>query len=228
MGDGFSAEKAGDKGWLLDSGATKSITGNINDFVEYNQWETGQMGYAYSDVHGKLTKSSGWGMLLIRAELPNGRINKVLVKGYLNTSIPIGNKLLSTEHLAEHYGMHYNSRTKKLENADGSIFACVSTASGTLYIIGPKRGVSYHKDAIGSESDVGIADHDVGKAFRNLKALEIHRCLGHAGKPKVAATMKDAELIQEGDTLEDQDFQCDACIKGKSTRQVSRTPQPRC
>ena len=36
-GDGFSAEKVGDKdGWLLDSGATKSIIGNINDFVEYH------------------------------------------------------------------------------------------------------------------------------------------------------------------------------------------------
>jgi transposase InsO family protein len=40
--------------------------------------------------------------------------------------------------------------------------------------------------------------------------------------------MKDAELIQEGDTLEDQEFHCDACMKGKSVRQVSRTPQPRC
>ncbi|KAJ5997156.1 hypothetical protein N7522_008816 [Penicillium canescens] len=116
------------------------------------------------------------GMLLVRAELPDGHINEALVKGYLDTSIPIGNRLLSTEHLAEHYGMHYNSRTKKLENADGSTFVCVSTASGTLYIIGPKRG-------------------DVGKVFRTLKALEIHRCLGHASKPKVAATMKDAELI---------------------------------
>ena len=56
---GFSAEKAGDDGWLLDSGATKSITRNINDFVEYHQWEAGQRGYAYSDVHGKLTKSTG-------------------------------------------------------------------------------------------------------------------------------------------------------------------------
>jgi uncharacterized membrane protein YgcG len=102
----FSAEKAGDDGWLLDSGATKSITGNINDFVEYHQWEVGQTEYSYSDVHGKLTKSSGWGMLLIRAELPDGRINEALVKGYLDTSIPIGNRLLSTEHLAEHYGMH--------------------------------------------------------------------------------------------------------------------------
>ncbi|KAJ5997157.1 hypothetical protein N7522_008817 [Penicillium canescens] len=34
---GFLAEKVGDDdGWLLDSGATKSITGNINDFVEYH------------------------------------------------------------------------------------------------------------------------------------------------------------------------------------------------
>ena len=60
------------------------------------------------------------------------------MKGYLNTLVPIGNKLLSTEYLVEHYGIYYNSRTKKLENTDRSTFIYVSTASGTLYIIRPK------------------------------------------------------------------------------------------
>jgi hypothetical protein len=44
---------------LLDSEATRAISGDISDFAKFYKWEDQQSGYAYSDIHGKLTKTSG-------------------------------------------------------------------------------------------------------------------------------------------------------------------------
>jgi hypothetical protein len=33
------AKQAAELGWLLDSGATRAILGDISDFAEFHQWE---------------------------------------------------------------------------------------------------------------------------------------------------------------------------------------------
>jgi hypothetical protein len=204
---------------LLDSGASRAIIGDISDFIEFHEWDDQQSGYAYTDVHGKLTKTSGWGNLLIRAVLSDGSVNEALVKGYLDTSVSKDNKILSTEYLADHYGLYYNARTKVIEYGDGSTFGYANTSSGTPYLIGPKHDKPYRTNKHDLKPDLAeIGGYDIGKAFKTLKAYEIHRRLGYAGKPKVAATLENAVLIDEGDVITDLDFDCEACMKGKSTR----------
>ncbi|OQD78931.1 hypothetical protein PENANT_c071G04033 [Penicillium antarcticum] len=208
------AEHVQEPGWLLDSGASRAITGDISDFIEFHEWDDQQSGYAYTDVHGKLTKTSGWGNLLIRAVLSDGSVNEALVKGYLDTSVSKDNKILSTEYLADHCGLYYNARTKVIEYGDGSTFGYANTSSGTPYLIGPKPG-KYRISKFDQKPDLtgsGEGNYDIGKAFKTLKAYEIHRRLGHAGKPKTAATLENAELIEEGDVITDMDFDCEACI----------------
>jgi hypothetical protein len=162
--------------------------------------------------------------------LSDGSVNEVLVKGYLDTSVPTGNKLLSIEYLADHCGLYYNVRTKEIEYDDGSTFGYANTSSGTPYLIGPKPGKQYrvNKSELKPIPDLGSGGHQIGKAFKSLEAYEIYRRLGYAGKLKVAATLENAELIDEGDVITGKDFDCEACMIGKSTRQVLRSSQTRC
>jgi hypothetical protein len=151
--------------------------------------------------------------------LSDGSVNKALVKGYLDTSVPLGNKLLSTEYLADHYGLYYNVRTKEIEYSDGSTFGYANTSSGTPYLIGPKPSKQYrvNKSKLKPIPDLGSRGYHISKAFKSLKAYEIHRRLGYAGKPKVAATLENTKLIDEGDVIIGKDFDCEAYIKGKPT-----------
>ena len=167
--------------------------------------------------------------MLIRAALSDGSVNEALVKGYLDTSVPKGSKLLSTEYLADHCGLYYNVRTKTIEYKDGSTFGHANTSSGTPYLIGPKPGKQYRVNKSDFDPDAELSDAEgVGKAFITLKAFKIHRRLGYAGKPKTAATLENAKLIDAGDVITGMDFDCEACMIGKSTRQVSRSSQTRC
>ena len=149
-------------GWLLDSGASKPITGNISDFIEYYDWKPNQLAYTYADVHGQLTRTAGRGKLRILAALPDGTVNKAIINGYFDPTIPKTSRLLPTEYIADHCGLYYNARTKKVECEDGSIFGYTDTSTGTPFLIGPSADPGKHFTDLHADFDPRDGDSGYG------------------------------------------------------------------
>jgi hypothetical protein len=156
-------------------------------------------------------------------------------------------RILSTERLRTDSKLFYNVRNECLEEEDGTIFGFADTALGVPYLIGllnddGRRQTPEDYDL--SDIDDGYIDNkgyesslrDVESSdkedtndndrivFRALSAMEIHRRLGHAGKAKMSATIKDAIMVEDLKIPSCLDIDCEACLLAKSRRKVSREP----
>jgi hypothetical protein len=112
---------------------------------------------------------------------------------------------------------------------------------GLIYIDGPlwaEEKATASEDSDSSLEDDSTSnetvwkdesDEDDGIAHATKEVLsqyEIHRRLGHTGRPKQQATLKTAYLDKDID-IAGNDFDCEPCSLGKSKRQVSRAPRQR-
>ncbi|OQD96628.1 hypothetical protein PENSOL_c015G01402 [Penicillium solitum] len=60
-----------------------------------------------------------------------------------------------------------------------------------------------------------------------VTAYDIHRRLGHAGKARIASTLHHTEQLGDEEQYGTEQFDCDACLLGKSKLKISRQPQTR-
>lgn len=73
-----------------------------------------------------------------------------------------------------------------------------------------------------TESD----DDNIGFVTK-VTPYNIHRRLGHAGKARIASTLQHAEQLGDEEQYGTEQFDCDACLLGKSKLKISRQPQTR-
>ncbi|KAJ5876478.1 uncharacterized protein N7529_002062 [Penicillium soppii] len=85
----------------------------------------------------------------------------------------------------------------------------------------------WYSPTMDESSDEEDTNDNDGIAFRALSAMEIHRRLGHVGKAKMSATIKDAIMVEDLEMPSCLDIDCEACLLAKSRRKVSREPQVR-
>ncbi|KAJ5865288.1 uncharacterized protein N7529_007204 [Penicillium soppii] len=217
------------------------MTSYYGDFFTYDPVPATHA-YAYRAVTGERVITKGKGMILVQAKDRNGIIKSVLVAGWYSPIMD--SRILSTERLRKDWNLFHNLRHECLEEEDGTLFGLTDTAPGVPYLVGPfnddgGRQPTENEDLSSSDegyesslcdtesSDEEDTNNNDGIVFRALSVMEIHRRLGHVGKAKMSATIKDAIMVEDLEMPSCLDIDCEACLLAKSRRKVSREPQVR-
>jgi hypothetical protein len=78
-----------------------------------------------------------------------------------------------------------------------------------------------------SSSKSNDKDKDLDRVSKAVSTYEIHRRLGHIGKPHIKASLADAILLNKDDQVKLYDFNCEAYQLGKAKKRISRDKQRR-
>ncbi|OQE65453.1 hypothetical protein PENNAL_c0208G09362 [Penicillium nalgiovense] len=231
--------------WMLDSGASKTITGHREDFYEYSKYKPGEEPYSYTNANGDVQHAIAYGKAPIQIKTSTGKVRTILVNAYHDKTTR--DRLLSTNALEADHGIFHDPITPTLVRANREEVGLVKKVSGLPWIDGPLyHGVkSEAEDEMkiktkahtliqntyfyepNSGSDPDTEEEELDRINKSVSTYEIHRRLGHVGRPHIKASLTDAVLLDEDDQLELYDFDCEACQLGKAKKQISRDKQQR-
>lgn len=237
-----NAARSADNMWMLDSGASKTITGHREDFYEYSKYKPGEEPYSYTNANGDVQFAIAYGKAPIQINTSSGKVRTILVTAYHDTTTK--DRLLSTNALEADHGIFHDPITSMLVRENRDEVGLVKKVSGLPWIDGPLyHGVKseaedevhihtqkthFYEPNSGSDSDTDSdSEEEIDRVNKSVSIYEIHRRLGHVGKPNVKASLADAILLDEEDQVELYDFNCEACQLGKAKKKISRDKQQR-
>lgn len=186
--------------WLWDTGASQHITPDRTHFIEYRDFFPNEKPYRYKTSHAGQGQATGVGIILIKLDAGNGQFTVIKDQAYYNPDMEFG--ILSQGRIEETQGYWlYPDRT--------------------IREIATQKIVAYFDMKYNVPFVRLFRDIQVQAATVKVDPYLLHRRLGHAGTPRLKATISSHEEIEtEGSS----NFDCDACLRAKSRRQVSRAP----
>ena len=166
----------------------------------------------------------------------------ILVSTYHNPSTK--DRLLSTNALEADHGIYHDPITSKLIRANREQVGLVKKVNGLPWIDSPLfHGVKSEAEDIKTEISTKVQkthfyepnsssksndkDKDLNRVSKAVSTYEIHRRLGHIGKPYIKASLADTILLNKDNQVKLYDFDCEAYQLRKAKKRISRDKQRR-
>ncbi|OQD59931.1 hypothetical protein PENPOL_c044G06897 [Penicillium polonicum] len=129
-----NAARSIDNMWMLDSGASKTITGYCEDFYEYSKYKPREESYSYTNANGDVQFAIAYGKAPIQIKTLTGKVRTILVTAYHDTTTK--DRLLSINALEADHGIFHDPIMSILVRENCDEVGLVKKVSGLLWIDG--------------------------------------------------------------------------------------------
>jgi len=192
----YGCNPKSDTNWLIDSGASRHMTPDESQFINYKPLENVEM-VGLGDGHSVEAKGVGDVVLMV---LLNGKTRKVLLHEVLHVPQLASNLFSVTAATKKGYVIQFGHTKCWIRDGEKNIQA-TGTLEGKLYTLDTSRTHTAHRD----------------DEFANISIDTWHQRLGHINENSLRTLA--ADEVATGVKLQTSAMKfCDGCVKGKLSR----------